>query len=51
MTPTGGSPISLQAGDVVVFPFGLSCVWDVTTPLVKRYKLECDELGCNDAVW
>lgn len=47
----GGPPIHLVAGDLATFPFGLQCEWNVTTPLTKRYKLECDDMGCNDAVW
>ena len=40
VTPTnGGSPVSLQAGDYVVFPEGMSCVWQVTEPIVKHYSM------------
>ena len=29
--------VSLGAGDYVVFPQGLFCVWKVTTPVTKHY--------------
>ena len=29
--------VSFSAGDYVVFPKGLSCVWKVTTPVKKHY--------------
>jgi uncharacterized cupin superfamily protein len=33
---SGGS-VSISAGDYVVFPKGLSCVWKVTKPVRKHY--------------
>lgn len=33
VTPVGGAPVSFGAGDLVTFPAGLSCIWDVK----KRY--------------
>jgi len=36
VTYNGGS-VSFGAGDVVVFPKGLSCVWKVTKPVKKHY--------------
>lgn len=32
-----GGSVSICAGDYVVFPQGLSCVWDVTVPVKKHY--------------
>ena len=29
--------VSINAGDYVVFPKGLSCVWKVTKPVKKHY--------------
>jgi len=29
--------VSFNAGDYVVFPKGLSCVWNVTKPVKKHY--------------
>jgi len=36
ITHDGGS-VSIGAGDYVVFPKGLSCVWNVTKPVKKHY--------------
>ncbi len=33
----GGKRVSFGAGDYVVFPKGLSCVWKVTKPVRKHY--------------
>jgi len=32
-----GGSVSFGAGDYVVFPKGLSCVWKVTKPVKKHY--------------
>lgn len=40
VTPQGGEPLSIGPGDLVTFPRGLSCVWDVTAPIVKHYRFE-----------
>ena len=32
-----GGSVSFSAGDYVVFPRGLSCVWKVTKPVRKHY--------------
>lgn len=32
-----GGSVSFGAGDYVVFPQGLSCVWKVTKPVKKHY--------------
>lgn len=39
VTYEGGSAY-ITAGDYVVFPAGLSCVWNVTKPLTKHYILQ-----------
>ena len=36
VTYDGGS-VSFGKGDLVVFPKGLQCVWDVTKPVKKHY--------------
>ena len=33
-----GTSVSFGAGDYVVFPKGLSCVWKVTKPVKKHYE-------------
>ena len=36
--PDGGEPVCFGAGDRVVFPAGLRCVWDVRQPVRKHYR-------------
>jgi uncharacterized cupin superfamily protein len=38
VTPNGGEPVSFGAGDLVTFPSGMSCTWDVRKPLRKHYR-------------
>lgn len=38
VTPTGGEPVSFGKGDLVTFPAGMSCTWDVRKPLRKHYQ-------------
>lgn len=39
VTPKGGGdPVSFGAGDLVTFPAGLSCVWEVKKALRKHYQ-------------
>ena len=38
VTPEDAEPVTIQAGDLVVFPQGMSCVWDITKPIRKHYK-------------
>jgi len=33
----GSNSVSFAAGDLVVFPQGLSCVWQVKKPVKKHY--------------
>ena len=35
-----GGSVSISAGDYVVFPKGLSCVWKVTKPVKKHYMFK-----------
>jgi hypothetical protein len=39
VTPEGGDPITLRKGDLVVFPAGLRCTWDIKAPVRKHYEL------------
>ena len=40
ITPNDGSAaISFQAGDLVTFPAGLSCTWNIKKALRKHYQL------------
>ena len=38
VTPDGGEPVRFGAGDLVVFPKGMSCTWDVHQPVRKHYQ-------------
>jgi uncharacterized cupin superfamily protein len=38
VTPKGGDPVSFGPGDLVTFPAGMSCTWDVRKPLRKHYR-------------
>lgn len=37
VTPDGGEPVTIGAGDLVTFPAGMSCTWEVTEPIRKHY--------------
>jgi uncharacterized cupin superfamily protein len=37
VTPDGGEPVTITAGDLVTFPRGMSCRWDVRSPVRKHY--------------
>lgn len=37
VTPEGGSPVEIQAGDLVEFPAGMSCAWKITKDIRKHY--------------
>jgi uncharacterized cupin superfamily protein len=39
VTPDGGEPVNFGAGDLVTFPAGMSCTWQVKKPLRKHYQL------------
>jgi uncharacterized cupin superfamily protein len=38
VTPDGGEPVSFGKGDLVTFPAGMSCKWEVRKPLRKHYR-------------
>lgn len=38
VTPVGGEPVSFGKGDLVTFPAGMSCTWEVRQPLRKHYR-------------
>jgi uncharacterized protein len=33
-----GEEVEFGPGDMVIFPAGMNCVWDITTPIKKHYK-------------
>jgi hypothetical protein len=38
VTPDGGEPAHMGKGDLVTFPAGMSCVWEIRTPVRKHYR-------------
>ena len=38
VTPQGGEPVTFGKGDLVTFPAGMSCTWEVKQPLRKHYQ-------------
>jgi hypothetical protein len=40
VTPDGGAPVEIGAGDLVTFPRGMSCTWKVISPVRKHYSFE-----------
>lgn len=38
VTPDGGSPVEIEAGDLVTFPQGMSCTWKILKDVRKHYK-------------
>ena len=37
VTPEGGKPVSVGRGDLVTFPAGMSCTWDIRQDVRKHY--------------
>jgi hypothetical protein len=37
VTPDGGEPQTFQRGDLITFPEGLSCTWDIEQDVEKHY--------------
>ncbi|MBN2342489.1 MAG: cupin domain-containing protein [Deltaproteobacteria bacterium] len=40
VTPDGGEPVSMGPGDLVTFPLGMSCTWDIKKAVKKHYTFE-----------
>ena len=38
VTPEGGNPVRFGVGDLVVFPQGMSCKWEVHKAVRKHYR-------------
>jgi hypothetical protein len=38
VTPDGGEPVRVGKGDLVTFPSGMSCTWNVKKPVRKHYR-------------
>jgi uncharacterized protein len=44
ITPTDGAPVTFGKGDLVTFPAGMKCTWEVKQPLHKHYQLDGSKL-------
>ena len=39
VTPEGGEPVHMGEGDLVTFPAGMTCTWEIRAPVRKHYDL------------
>ncbi len=39
VTTADGETVCFGAGDMVRFPAGLSCTWDISVPVKKHYRM------------
>jgi len=39
VTPDGGDPVKLGKKDLVIFPPGMTCIWEIRSPVRKHYDL------------
>jgi len=37
VTPDGGQPVQMGKGDLVTFPAGMSCTWEIISDVKKHY--------------
>jgi uncharacterized cupin superfamily protein len=42
VTPAGGEPVLVKAGDLVTFPKGMDCTWKVLKAVRKHYRFADD---------
>lgn len=40
VTPQGGLPVTIQAGNLVTFEQGLDCEWHIIKPVNKHYQFK-----------
>lgn len=40
VTPDGDVPVTIKAGDLVIFPSGMSCRWQVLQTVRKHYHFD-----------
>jgi len=40
ITPVNEDPVTIESGDLVIFPKGMKCVWKIIEPLEKHYKFD-----------
>jgi len=38
VTPDGGEPVAMGKGDLVTFPAGMSCTWEIKSDVRKHYQ-------------
>jgi uncharacterized cupin superfamily protein len=38
VTPEGGEPVEMGKGDLVTFPAGMSCTWNIKKDVRKHYQ-------------
>ncbi|WP_299408112.1 cupin domain-containing protein [Acaryochloris sp. IP29b_bin.148] len=38
VTPDGGEPVTMGQGDLVTFPAGMSCTWNIRSMVRKHYR-------------
>lgn len=38
VTPDNDKPVLMGKGDLVTFPAGMSCTWDIRKPVRKHYR-------------
>lgn len=39
VTPDAGEPVEMGQGDLVTFPTGMSCTWNIRKPVRKHYRM------------
>lgn len=40
VTPENGEPVTIVRGDLVTFPKGMNCTWEITQDIKKHYNFE-----------
>lgn len=40
VTPEGGEPVTVGEGDLVTFPAGMDCTWEIHRDIRKHYRFE-----------
>lgn len=40
VTPDGGEPVQMGQGDLVTFPAGMACTWEIRSAVRKHYTFE-----------
>lgn len=40
VTPEGGKPVKMGVGDLVTFPQGMSCTWEIRKAVKKHYNFD-----------